>query len=153
MRRRLRRLVAVGGALILGAGCRTVSDKGAMHGLPPPPPGPTSFSDYQPDHPYEPSGKGVAERSMYSTASPEGYDVVVRDFLVSPIQAKAELAIAGAAVLEVRQGSGEATVGEREIDLQPGTVFTIGDGESLWLSARGEPLALRAWIVSPRGEP
>jgi mannose-6-phosphate isomerase-like protein (cupin superfamily) len=158
MLRRLRRLVVVGAALILGAGCRTVSNADGSHGLPPAPPDTTDFSDYEPDHPFEPTKPGVAERSVFTAPSDEGhtveYTVEVRDFLVAPAQPEADLAItlADAAVLEVRQGSGEATVGKEKIELRPGTVFTVDAGEPLWLTTRDEPLALRAWIVSPGGE-
>ncbi len=146
-------LVAVGGTLILAAGCRTVSDQASTQALPPIPPGATNFSDYEPDHPYGPSGDGVAERWVFTAPSDEGYTVEVRDFLVSPRQPKATLALAGAAVLEVRQGSGEGTVGEEKVELRPGTVFTVDTGTPLYVSASDEPLALRAWIVSAGGEP
>lgn len=152
MRRRRRRLVAVGVALILGAGCRSVSEDGGRQSLPPIPPGSTNFSSYQPEHPFEPSGDGIAERPVFTALGPEGYDVEVRDFLIAPAQPEAKLAIDGAAVFEVRQGFGEATVGQGKIALRPGTVFTVDDGESLWLTTGGQPLALRTWIVVPRGE-
>jgi hypothetical protein len=139
--------------LILGAGCRTAFEEGGKHGLPPAPPGTTDFSDYQPIHSFEPSGSGVAERTVYFAPSDEGYAVEVRDFLVSPEQPEAKLALAGAAVLEVRQGAGEATVRERRIGLRPGIVFTADAGEALRVTARGEPLTLRTWIVSPGQEP
>lgn len=149
----LRRCVAVGAALILGAGCRSISDGGGRHSLPPIPPGATNFSDYQPEHPYEPSGEGVAERPVFSAPSDEGFSVEVRDFLISPRNPEAPLTLADAAVFEVRQGSGEARVGKKKITLLPGTVFTVSTGESLHVTASGEPLALRTWIVSPRKEP
>jgi len=149
----------VGVALILCVGCRTVSEKGGLNPLPPVPPDATNFSDYEPDNPYLPTGKGVAERSVFTASNlEEGYSVEVRDVLVSPAQ-PAEISLAGAAVLEVRQGSGKATVGDqhkqdkKEIELSPGTVFTVDDGEPLWLTAYGEPLALRTWVVSSGGEP
>jgi quercetin dioxygenase-like cupin family protein len=153
MLRRWRRFVAVGAALILGAGCRSVSNEGGRHRLPPVPPGATDFSDYQPDHPYEPSGEGVAERPVFSAPSDEGFSVEVRDFLISPKNPEAPLTLFGAAVFEVRQGSGEATVGKEKITLLPGTVFTVNVGESLHVTASGEPLALRTWIVWPGRKP
>lgn len=151
MLRRRRRLVAVGVALILGAGCRSVSDEGGRHGLPPAPPGTTKFSDYEPDHPYEPWGEGVAGRSMFFTPSDEGYTVEVRDYLVSPRNPESFVRLDGAAVLEVRQGSGAAKVDGEKILLSPGTVFTVDTGKKLYVTANEEPLALRTWIVSAGG--
>jgi hypothetical protein len=145
----LRRFVAVGAALILGAGCRSLSDGSGWQSLPPAPPGAMNFSDYQPEHPYEPSGEGVAERSVFTAPGGPGYSVEVRDFLISPRNPEAPLTLFGAAVFEVRQGSGEATVGKEKITLLPGTVFTVSTGESLHVTASNEPLALRTWIVWP----
>ncbi|MEA2561588.1 MAG: hypothetical protein QOH06_3092 [Acidobacteriota bacterium] len=147
MVRRLRRLVAIGVVLIAGAGCRTISDGGG-HPLPTPPPESTNYSDYEPTHPYEPSGEGVAERSEFLSSSLQGYSVEVRDFLVSPTQSEADLGIGGAALLEVRQGSGKASVGKRAIKLYPGKIFTLNEGERLIIRAYREPLALRTWIIS-----
>jgi len=144
---RLGRLTGIWAALIVAAGCHTVSDEGGKRALPLPLPEITRYSDYQPDRPFVPSRNGVAERSVFTAASGEGYAVEVRDLLISPRQQGADLAIAGGAVVEVRQGAGEATVGERKIELRPGTVFTVGEGEPLHVTARGEPLALRAWIA------
>lgn len=150
MLRRLRQLVVVGAGLLLSTGCRTAFEEGGKHGLPPAPPGTTDFSDYEPNQSYEMTRPGVAERSMYkTTASQEGFDVEVRDFLVAPAYPAVPLALDGAAVLEVRQGSGKATVGERKVEVRPGTIFTVDEGNSLRLTAQGEPLVLRAWIVSP----
>lgn len=145
MLRRWRRLVAVGVALILGAGCRT-----------PAPPGPPKFSDYKPSLlAYGPLRNGVAERLVPTDSPPlSGYDVEVRDFLVSPKNPGAAINLANAAVLEVRQGSGEATVKRatetEKIVLLQGTVFTVNARESLNVTAIGEPLALRSWIFKPR---
>src|SRR5688500_18297145 len=103
MLRRSRRLVAVGVALILGIACRTASDAGGRQALPPPPPGTMHFSDYEPEHPYEPSKEeGVFERSDFTAPSGEGYTVEVRDYLVSPARPNAPVPLPGAALLEVR---------------------------------------------------
>ena len=148
---RLRRLVAVGVALIVGAGCQTVPDAGGRAPLPPPPPDP-HYSDYEPENPYKPAGEGVAERSVFSASSGKGYGVEVLDFLVSLTKPEALVPLRGAALLEVQQGSGEAKVGERTFALRPGTIFTVNQGERLHVTARGGPLALRTWIVKPGAE-
>ena len=151
MLRRSRRLVAVGVALIMSAGCQSVSDGGGRL-LPPALPRGPDFSEYGPDHPYESPKDGVAERSVFTASSGEGYNVEVRDFLVSPAQPKAHVVLAGAALLEVREGYGKATAGERKLDLRPGTVFTVGQEEQLYITEHREPLALRTWIIKPRGQ-
>lgn len=143
----------MGVALILSGGCRTAFEEGGKHALPPIPPD-KGFSDYKPDHPYLPLGNGVAKRSVFTTTSPAGLAIDVQDFLVAPGHPAVDLALAGGAVLEVRQGTGEAVVGEEKIELRPGLVVTVGAEEFLRITARGEPLALRAWIASPgRREP
>jgi hypothetical protein len=148
MARRWRRLVAVGVALILSIACRTASDAGGRQPLPPPLPGTTHFSEYEPEHPYKPSKEeGVFERTDFTASSLKGYDVEVRDFLVSPERPKAPVPLPGAALLEVRQGSGTAKVHGKEIALRPGVVFMVGRGEPLFVTASDEPLALRTWIV------
>jgi len=163
MLRRWRRVVAVGVALILDTGCRSVSDEGGRHSLPPAPPGTTDFSDYQPDNPYEPSGDGVAERSVFTSPSDQGYAVEVRDVMVAPGKPQVWVRLDGAAVLEVRQGSGEATMikepgceepeCEEKVELYPGFSFTVDAGKKLRVTASDEPLELRTWIVSAGGEP
>lgn len=167
MLRRWRRVVAVGVALVLGAGCRSTSEQGGEHGLPPVPPGATNFSDYEPDNPYEPWGEGVAKRTTFTAPSGEGYIVEVRDYLVSPKYPKALVHIEGGAVLEVRQGSGVATVvkepegveevGEEPVgeavELYPGATFTMDAGKTLYITASTEPLSMRSWIVSPGSAP
>jgi mannose-6-phosphate isomerase-like protein (cupin superfamily) len=157
MLRRWHRLVVVGVALILGGGCRTVSDEGAMHDLPPPPPGTEHYSDYKPINPFVPSQSGVATRSVYKTDEAEhpgaGLAVEVRDFLVASEWSNAEQAIRGAAVFEVRQGSGEAKVDDKTIELHPGIVFTVSEGEALQIIPGSEPLTFRTWIISPKEKP
>lgn len=127
-----------------------------MHDLPPPPPGDVSFSDYQPDNPFLPWQDGVAGRSVYKTSETEhqgGLEVEVRDFLVASAWSDAEKAIAGAAVFEVRQGSGEAKVNGKTIVLRPGTVFTVSEGETLQVIPGGEPFTFRTWIISSKEKP
>src|SRR5689334_7024938 len=100
MTRRWRSLVAIGG-MILCAGCQTIPTVDEGQALPPAPPDATQFTDYEPDHPYEPWGEGVASRLMYTTPSDEGYTVEVRDYLVSPRKPDALVPLEGGAVLEV----------------------------------------------------
>jgi hypothetical protein len=140
-------------ALALSGGC-IAYEAGGRHGLPPAPPGTQDFSDYKPDQPYSLSKPGFAERSIYSsTASSEGYGVEVRDYLVAPSLPDETLDLEGGAVLEVREGTGEAFVGERRVELHPGVVFTADVGQLLRVIASGKPLALRIWIVAARTAP
>jgi hypothetical protein len=146
----LRGLSVAGVALVIGVGCRTAFDAGGKHGLPPARPEATNFSSYQPAAPLVVSKNGVATRSVFTAASGEGYEVEVRDVLVSPREPAVDLEVSGGAVVEVRQGAGEATAGGRTTELRQGTVFTVAEGEPLRLSARGGPLALRLWIARAR---
>jgi len=137
--------------LLCTASCQTTADGRGKSGLPPPPPDATNFSDYQPQMPFLPTtNAGVARRQVFQTGSGEGYAVAVEDFLISSKAPSATVPLAGAAVVEVRDGAGQATVGERHIELQRGTVFTVAEGESLAISPKGEPVTLRTWIVRSR---
>jgi hypothetical protein len=123
-----------------------------MRALPPPPLGAAHYSDYQPAHPFLPWQGGIATRSVYKTNETEhpgaGLAVEVRDLLISTTQPETVFALDGAAVLEVRQGSGEAMVGGQSLELRPGTVFTVGEGEPLRVIPHSEPITFRSWIVS-----
>ena len=133
--------------LVSATNCKT-ADTGGKKGLPLPRPDNTSFSDYQPDSPFLPaSSAGVAQRKVFQTDSGEGYDVSVEDFLISPKSQTAVVPLGAPAVVEVREGSGTATAGERRVELAPGTVFTVSAGESLSIATKGETIALRTWIV------
>jgi hypothetical protein len=145
-----RRLALVGAALVLAAGCRTAFDAGGKRGLPLARPEATNFSNYRPAAPLVPSKNGVAERSVFSAPSSEGFSVEVRDILISPREPVVDLVLAGGAVVETRQGAGEATAGGHQLELRQGTIFTVAEGEPLRLSARGGPLALRLWIARGR---
>jgi hypothetical protein len=46
----------------------------------------------------------------------------------------------------VRHGGGEASIAGTVQKIAQGSVLTVGDDQSLQVTARGEPLMLRAWI-------
>ena len=130
-------------------GCKT-TDNGGKSGLPPPPPDATNFSDYAPEAPLTPTRDGLAERKVFTSESVDGYVVEVRDFLISPKQPSVVVPLAGGAVVEVRDGVGNASIGDRKLEIQRGTVLTVNEGEQLVIAARGEPVTLRTWIARAR---
>jgi len=135
--------------LFCAAGCQT-TDNGGKVGLPPPRPDATNFSDYKPDAPLTPTRDGLAERSVFTSDSGDGYVVEVRDFLISPKQASVVVPLNGGAVVEVRDGAGNATVGDRRMEIQRGSVLTVNEGEQLVITAKGDPVTLRTWIARAR---
>jgi hypothetical protein len=57
--------------------------------------------------------------------------------------------VKGAGVFEVRSGSGTATIGARLQQLQGGSTFSVGDGESFQIAATGDaPVVLRVYLIT-----
>jgi hypothetical protein len=128
---------------LLFAACATGDSGGRA--LLPPPSSDAKSSPYMPDRPYRPAEGGAAARDVFRTDSGRGYTIQVRDYL-APLDRSVTIAFNGAAVVEVRHGSGEASIAGTARKIEGGSVFTVDDGQSLHVTARGEPLMLRAWI-------
>jgi hypothetical protein len=114
-----------------------------------PPPERMQVSPYQSDRPFVATTAGLAARSTF-TAAEDGYRVEVRDVLIAPGQKAVEVEMPGAAIFEVREGGGVATIGRREAPLVMGAMFTLSQGEKARVEARGGPLILRAHVFTTR---
>jgi len=111
--------------------------------LPSPPPERMQISKSQSETPFVQAGAGALARSSFAT-SVAGYAVEVRDFLVGPAQNAVSVDMTGAAVFEVRDGTGTVTIGEKTAAVSMGATFTVSEGEKLRIEARGGPFVLRA---------
>lgn len=129
--------------LVLLSGCGTDSRGVAL--LSPPPPEKIQFSKYEPANPYVQLEAGPLARSSFATTE-AGYAIEVRDFLVGPAQKSVHVDIDGAAVFEVRDGTGVARIGDKTQMLAMGAKFSVSEGEKLWIEARNGPLVLRAHV-------
>lgn len=125
------------------AACATGDSGGRA--LLPPPPSDARASAYTPARAYVAAEGGAAARDVFRADSGRGYAIEVRDYL-APLDKPVTLAFSGAAVVEVRHGGGEASIGGTVRKIAQGSVFTVGDDQNLQVTARGEPMTLRAWI-------
>lgn len=125
------------------AACAT-SDSGGR-ALLPRPPSDARPSPYAPERPYLAAEGGASARDVFRTDSGRGYTIEVRDYL-APLDKPVTIAFNGAAVVEVRHGSGEASIAGTVQKVAQGSVLTVGDDQNLQVTARGEPMMLRAWI-------
>ena len=119
--------------------------------LPPPPPQEQlRLSDYQPQKGFVQLSPGLATRSVFvaEPSAKDPYRVDVQDILVAPGKEALSVPLQGAAILEVRTGSGTATIGQKSQELGSGSTFSVAEGEPLKLAAKGDgPITLRAYVV------
>ena len=123
---------------------------GATGPLPPPPPEQIKLSDYQPQKAFVQVSPGLSTRSVFvvEPTTKDPYRVEVLDILVAPGKEPLSVPLQGAGVFEVRTGSGTASIGQKSQDLSTGSTFSVGEGESLKIVAKGDgPIALRAYVV------
>jgi mannose-6-phosphate isomerase-like protein (cupin superfamily) len=118
---------------------------------PPPPPEQTKYSDYQPDKPFVQIAPGVATRTVFATDENDQYHIEVQDMLIAPGQKATNIPLQGAAVFEVREGSGFMTAGDKRQDVGATSTFTLSEGEALNLENRGEShITLRMIVLKAK---
>ena len=135
---------------VLMVGCKQWSQRGAkgVGVLPKAAPGEQHFSSYQPKTPYTQLASGLLTRTLYEAPSGEGYRVEVRELLVGPGQHTDRVTLPGAAILEVRSGSGILTVSDKPQELRLGATFSLAEAEAFAIENTAEvPLALRVHLV------
>jgi hypothetical protein len=136
-------------ALALSAGCRSAGGQGAgVELLTAPAPGEATFSDYQPEIPYSEEIPGCLTRTVYEADSGEGYRILIRDLLVGPGKSAAGISLPGAAVLEVRSGSGSLVLGGETVKLATGSTVEVAAGQPIDLENASQiALTIRAFIL------
>lgn len=135
-------------ALALSAGCQSAGGQGAGTRLLAAPSGEAAFADYQPESPYAEEVPGCLTRTVYEADSGEGYRIVIRDLLVGPGKSAAGVALAGAAVLEVRSGSGSMVLGGETHELATGSTVEVAAGQPIDLENGSQnALTIRAFIL------
>ena len=130
-------------------GCKSWSQRGAKGTglLPKASPNETRFSSYQPKNPYTALASGIATRTLFEAASGKGYQVEVRDLLVGPERHTESVSLPGAAVFEVRSGSGVMKVGGNERELKLGSTFALSEGQAFTIENKSDsPLAMRVHL-------
>ena len=139
-----RSLLVLTAALVLSIGCAGARGGRALVAAPPEP------SDYQPPNALTQRATGLLGRAVFRTPDGDPYRVELEDVLVQPSSSPVSLALEQAAVIEVRSGEGDATAGERRIELKQGTTFAVSAGERLSVQPRGGPVSLRVVSIAGR---
>lgn len=149
-----RRVIAVAAPLalltaMLQLGCQALSGRSAdgVGLLPPPPKGQPPLSKYQPDKPYVPLAPGVLTRTVYQTTNGQAHRIEVRDLLVGPGRSSSSVTLPGAAVFEVRSGSGLVTTAGKRQEVATGATFLLSEGEAFTIENKTDlPITMRVHV-------
>jgi hypothetical protein len=95
---------------------------------------------------------GLLARVNYQADAPGQYRVALWDLLVGPGKTADAVKLPGAAVVEVRSGSGRAVIDSKARDITGGATFAVDEGSSLALANGSSELALalRVTLISAR---
>lgn len=133
------------------SGCHYFSkdnEKPGREPAPPPPQGKATYADLKPDNAFVELAPGVLTRTWFEADSGNGYRVEVRELLIATKQSNPDLKLPGAAICEVRSGSGTLEVGGQTQELGNGSTFAVAEGEPLKVASKGEyPIALRVHLL------
>lgn len=142
------RIAAVAAAAAVTLSCATrANGKGVL-----PPADPAKFTpgSYQPERPFAPQNDGALARPVFRTETGAPYGAEIRDLLVPPGKS-ATLAHDGIVLVDTRDGTGDATVQQRQVKLAPGATFGLSQGQTATVQNTGQtPLLLRVYIVTVR---
>lgn len=107
---------------------------------PKPPPPATTFQQLAP---------GLLVRPVFSSRLPDGGTIELWDLLTGPGRQSDSTRLPGAAVLEVRGGSGRIVLDGKPQDVRPGTMLAVPDGSTVaFLNGREDNgLSIRAVIT------
>jgi len=134
--------------LLLSSGCGTSQKPEKTPLLPEAGPEERNFSPDQSKSPYVEAGKGLLTRTVFETDAPGDLHVEVRDLLVGPGQTTASVTLPGAAIFEVRLGSGTIVVNDKARQIQTGATMAVSEGESFVIENKGEnPIAIRVHFI------
>jgi quercetin dioxygenase-like cupin family protein len=110
----------------------------------------THFSSYEPAVPYKEFRPNVLARTIFEAAGPPGYRVEVCDLRIDAKKKGEGIRLPGAAFLEVEDGAGILTVGEKPQELSPGATLSVSMGQPFAVEATSDrPLTIRARVVRP----
>jgi quercetin dioxygenase-like cupin family protein len=98
--------------------------------------------------PFTEAAPGVFTRTVYRTAASPTLTVEVRDLEIAPGKRAEDVALPGAAVLEVRSGTATARVGGERRDVTAGAVLSLSQGTPLAFENHGDvTLSIRLFVV------
>jgi hypothetical protein len=103
-----------------------------------------NFSPYQPPNGYAEMTKGLLSRTVFESAGPPGTRIEIRDLFVGPGQSSESASLPGAAVFDVRSGSGSLVHGGQSQEVKTGTTIGISEGESFAIQNQADlPIIIR----------
>lgn len=110
--------------------CKNWTQRGAkgVGLLTQPPPAAIKLSSYEPQNPYSELTPGLWTRTLFQTAVGGGYRIEIRDLAVSPGKKVTKILLPGAAIFDVRSGTGTLTSGGKRQEIRFGSTFSIDDG-------------------------
>jgi mannose-6-phosphate isomerase-like protein (cupin superfamily) len=145
---RMFRLTGLFLSVLAQGGCKQTQQAEKTPLLPEAGPNEQQLSPYQPQNPYTELGKGILTRTVFETDAGSGLRVEVRDLLVGPGQSSASVSLPGAAVFEVRLGSGTLAVGGASQELRTGSTLHVAEGQAFVINNKAEtPIAIRVYLV------
>jgi quercetin dioxygenase-like cupin family protein len=99
------------------------------------------------ENPYQQLVPGLLTRTLFIAPSGIGFQVEVRDFLVGPRQTTSLVSLPGAAIFEVRSGSGIVSLAGDSQEVQPGSTFALSEGGEFAIKNEADvPLTIRAHL-------
>ena len=77
-------------------------------------------------------------RTLFKTSTASGFRVEVLELLVGPRQRTGDTSFAGAAILDVRAGSGVVTGREKSREIKTGATLALSQGETFSVQNNGD---------------
>ncbi len=110
---------------------------------------PPKLTSLQPRDPYRSIAPGLLARTRYVAERMGPYTVEVWDLMVGPGKTSEKTRLPGAAVVEVRSGTGILSSGGKAVDLRTGTTAPLAEAADFTLgnTDKGAPFILRATLI------
>lgn len=111
-----------------------------------------ALSDYSPAQPYRQLAQGILAQTVYVAEADGPFTAELWDLIVGPGMRSEAAVLPGAAIFEIRSGTGTVSVGGQGRDARMGMTFSIPEGEQFTV-VNGSPdqaLMIRATVVRAR---
>ena len=142
-------------AIVAAQACQRAPAPAAASAQGQPPTAPAAagpLSDFSPAQPYRQLAQGLLAQTIYTADADGPFAIEVWDLIVGPGQRSEPAALPGAAIFEIRSGTGRVTVAERDREAKMGATFSIAEGERFTI-VNGSPdqaLTIRVTVVRAR---
>jgi hypothetical protein len=144
-------IVALASSAFLAGACRDQNVVTQVEAAPPPTPAidRTQLAPDALENPFKQYAPGLLARTIYKAEQTDDLDIDIWELLVGPGMKSEAAKLPGAAVAEVRSGTGVATIGGKSQDLKSGAGFSIPDDEAFQVENRSKEdgLSLRVVLI------